>query len=189
MKPAWASRANHPPGAAPERGRLLRVPEVAARLGVHRNTVYNLIERGHLPAFQPGGRRHIIRIDEAEFERWFYGGGDAASRALHRTLRNLLRVERRAPGTKPGCERQAGRRTVKPVPAGRLCLRPPAQRTDLMLNAHRIAPCGQGLGTALGRPATKALHVGWNRRDAAMAGTDMSGVAHSGGSASAEPAR
>jgi excisionase family DNA binding protein len=58
---------------------LLGVPEVAARLGVHRNKAYRLIETGELPAFQLGGRRHTVRIDELEFERWLYGGEDGAA--------------------------------------------------------------------------------------------------------------
>jgi excisionase family DNA binding protein len=57
---------------------LLRPTDVARRLGVHRNTVYRLIESGELPAFQLGGRGYTLRVDELEFERWFYDQGDVA---------------------------------------------------------------------------------------------------------------
>jgi excisionase family DNA binding protein len=57
---------------------LLGVPEVAARLGVHRNKVYRLIETGELPAFQLGGRGHTVRVDERELDAWLYDRGDAA---------------------------------------------------------------------------------------------------------------
>jgi excisionase family DNA binding protein len=77
MEIAKAAAAERPTGAHP-RGRLLRPTDVARRLGVHRNTVYRLIESGELPAFSLGGRGFTVRVDEAEFERWFYGEDGAA---------------------------------------------------------------------------------------------------------------
>jgi excisionase family DNA binding protein len=44
------------------------VPEVVERMGVSRSVVYDLIAKGELPAWQPGGHNHTIRVDEAEFE-------------------------------------------------------------------------------------------------------------------------
>jgi excisionase family DNA binding protein len=80
MDNARANAATHPRGRAPERGRLLRPTDVARQLGVHRNTVYRWIESGRLPAFQLGGAKYAVRIDEHELERWLHGqvGGRAA---------------------------------------------------------------------------------------------------------------
>jgi excisionase family DNA binding protein len=50
--------------------RLLKADEVAARWGLHRATVYRLVQRGELPALRIGGS---IRIDPREAERWLYG--------------------------------------------------------------------------------------------------------------------
>jgi excisionase family DNA binding protein len=61
-----------------DRGRLLRPTEVARRLGVHRNTVYRLIESGQLPALQLGGRGYTVRVDETELEQWLYEQGGPA---------------------------------------------------------------------------------------------------------------
>ena len=57
---------------------MLCVAEVAERLGVHRNKVYRLIETGELHAYQLGGRRHTLRVDEHELDNWIYGEGDVA---------------------------------------------------------------------------------------------------------------
>ncbi len=54
--------------------RLLTVAEVAARLGLHKDTVYARIKSGDLPALKTTAlnKRSVIRIDEAELERWLY---------------------------------------------------------------------------------------------------------------------
>jgi excisionase family DNA binding protein len=48
----------------------LRIDEVAARLDVHRMTVYRWARERRLPVHQLGGRGGPLRVDEAEFERW-----------------------------------------------------------------------------------------------------------------------
>ena len=48
------------------RGRLLRVREVAARLGIGKSTTYALIARGDLPAIQLRGRGSTVLVDENE---------------------------------------------------------------------------------------------------------------------------
>jgi excisionase family DNA binding protein len=75
MDNARAHAAIHARVFGPERGRLLRPTEVARRLGVHRNTVYRWIEGGHLPAFQLGGAKYAIRVDECELDRWLHEQG------------------------------------------------------------------------------------------------------------------
>jgi excisionase family DNA binding protein len=72
VQPAATNAANRPQGAP----RLLRVREVAQRLGVDPSTVYRLVQRGSLPALQIGGRGHTVRIDERELEAWLYDEGD-----------------------------------------------------------------------------------------------------------------
>jgi excisionase family DNA binding protein len=52
--------------------RLLTVDDVAERLGVSRRTVERKIARGELPAFQLGGPRSPVRVDERELEEWLY---------------------------------------------------------------------------------------------------------------------
>ena len=54
---------------------MLRPTDVARRLSVHRNTVYRWIESGHLPAFQLGGAKYAIRVDERELDRWLHEQG------------------------------------------------------------------------------------------------------------------
>jgi excisionase family DNA binding protein len=71
VQPA-ATDATRTPLGGPARGRLLRVPEVAARLGVDPSTVYRWIESGRLPALQLGGRGYTVRVDERELETWLY---------------------------------------------------------------------------------------------------------------------
>jgi len=53
--------------------RLLTVDDVAERLGVSRRTVERKIARGELPAFQLGGPRLPVRVDERELEEWLTG--------------------------------------------------------------------------------------------------------------------
>jgi excisionase family DNA binding protein len=70
---------NRPQGVVPERGRLLRVREVAERLNVSKSTAYNLIATGQLPAQQLGGRGYSVRVDELELERFIYEQGEGAA--------------------------------------------------------------------------------------------------------------
>ncbi len=46
---------------------LLRLPEVASLLGVGRSTVYELVQRGDLPAVHVG---RAVRIPSAALRRW-----------------------------------------------------------------------------------------------------------------------
>lgn len=46
---------------------MLKIKEVAAKLGVHDNTVRRLINRGELPAYRVG---RVVRIKEADAERY-----------------------------------------------------------------------------------------------------------------------
>jgi excisionase family DNA binding protein len=52
--------------------RLLTVAEVAARLGLHKETIYARIKSGDLPAFRTTSlnKRSALRIDEAELDAW-----------------------------------------------------------------------------------------------------------------------
>ena len=54
--------------------RLLTPAQVAERLGVSLDTVYSRISSGDLPALKTTAfnRRAVLRIDEAELERWLY---------------------------------------------------------------------------------------------------------------------
>jgi excisionase family DNA binding protein len=54
--------------------RLLTVPQVAARLGVSRVTIYRLIHENELPAvrLRGGPKRAPLRIPEDEFEAWLF---------------------------------------------------------------------------------------------------------------------
>jgi len=65
-----------PEGEAPEsRGkaevgpppRLLRVPELAALLGVHEKTIYDWVARRRLPCLRLGNR---LRFDPNDIARW-----------------------------------------------------------------------------------------------------------------------
>jgi excisionase family DNA binding protein len=69
VEPAATNAAERP------RGRFLRVPEVAERLGVNRSTVYRLVQDRSLPAIQLR-KNGTVRIDEAELDAWLYEQGD-----------------------------------------------------------------------------------------------------------------
>lgn len=63
--------ATRKPTKAPARGeRLLRVPEAADRLGVHRDTVYEMFRDGRLTAtnIAAPGDRPIRRVRESELD-------------------------------------------------------------------------------------------------------------------------
>jgi excisionase family DNA binding protein len=49
---------------------LLRIPEAAERLNVHRASVYRWVVDGRLPAVQLGGRGAPLRISSVELELW-----------------------------------------------------------------------------------------------------------------------
>jgi excisionase family DNA binding protein len=48
---------------------FLKVPEAAAALGVSERTIRNWIEAGQLPAVQPAGPNHAIRVDRRDLLR------------------------------------------------------------------------------------------------------------------------
>lgn len=54
-----------------ERTQLLTINEVAAMLAVHRDTVYNLVRRGHLHPVRVGAR---LRFRVADVEQYIDGG-------------------------------------------------------------------------------------------------------------------
>ena len=49
--------------------RLLTVEEAARQLGVHPGTVHRWVADGALPAVQPGGPAHTLRIDSRDLLR------------------------------------------------------------------------------------------------------------------------
>jgi excisionase family DNA binding protein len=48
--------------------RFLTVAEAARELGVHKDTIHRWVAEGALPALQPGGPQHAIRIDRADLK-------------------------------------------------------------------------------------------------------------------------
>jgi len=54
----------------PIQPRFLTVAEVAERIGMSQDTVRDAIRRGHLRAFQPGGRRGRLLIPLDAFADW-----------------------------------------------------------------------------------------------------------------------
>ena len=62
------------------RAPLLTIPEVARRLGLHRDTVYRKIQRGEIPAVRIGhDETGPLRVDADELERWLYRDPDEAA--------------------------------------------------------------------------------------------------------------
>jgi excisionase family DNA binding protein len=55
-------------------GKLLTIDEVAAYLGVHRDTVYSMVRSGRLPAIQLGGRKAGWRISEEDLTAFVNDG-------------------------------------------------------------------------------------------------------------------
>lgn len=51
---------------------MLKVGEVAHRLGFAKPTVYAKLQRGEIPSLRVG---RSIRVDPDELERWIRGGG------------------------------------------------------------------------------------------------------------------
>lgn len=51
---------------AAETARFLTVTEAARELHVHPDTIHRWVAEGALPALQPGGSQHAIRIDRAD---------------------------------------------------------------------------------------------------------------------------
>jgi excisionase family DNA binding protein len=49
--------------------RLLKIKEVADRTGYHRNTIWNLIKSGKLPAVRTGAR--LVRVRESDLAKLF----------------------------------------------------------------------------------------------------------------------
>jgi excisionase family DNA binding protein len=58
---------------ASERKRLLRINEVAERLGVSPSTVRRLLGNGELPWLRLNGPGSSIRIPEDKLEQWLEG--------------------------------------------------------------------------------------------------------------------
>jgi excisionase family DNA binding protein len=48
---------------------FLKIPEAAAAFGVSEKTIRNWIHDGQLPAAQPGGPGHSVRIDRRDLLR------------------------------------------------------------------------------------------------------------------------
>jgi excisionase family DNA binding protein len=61
--------------------KILTIPEVAKRLGMHPVTVYRLAKEGRLPVFRVG---RMLRFDADELEQWIRAGKVPASRRRHR---------------------------------------------------------------------------------------------------------
>lgn len=48
---------------------FLKVPEAAEAFGVSERTIRNWIDAGQLPAIQPAGPNHAVRVDRRELLR------------------------------------------------------------------------------------------------------------------------
>jgi excisionase family DNA binding protein len=48
---------------------FMKVPEAAEAFGVSERTIYNWIRDGQLPALQPAGPGHSVRVDRRELLR------------------------------------------------------------------------------------------------------------------------
>lgn len=72
--------------------RLLTTTQVAARCGIHRNTVYALINRGLLPGVWFGD---TVRVPEAALDKFIQAGGAKPERNELNTYRS-----RRAAGAR-----------------------------------------------------------------------------------------
>jgi excisionase family DNA binding protein len=60
--------------ATTSEARLLKIPEVARRLRLHRDTVYRKIQRGEIPAVRIGrDETGPLRVDERELDQYVYG--------------------------------------------------------------------------------------------------------------------
>jgi excisionase family DNA binding protein len=57
--------------------KLLTVDQVAEYMGVHRDTVYNLVRSGRLPALQLGGLKAGWRITEDDLREFIANGKSA----------------------------------------------------------------------------------------------------------------
>lgn len=60
---------------------LLTIPEVAARLRVHRNHVYRYIAAGEFPTVNIGTGRSKTRVKADDLEAWIEGRTTAAKAA------------------------------------------------------------------------------------------------------------
>jgi excisionase family DNA binding protein len=63
-----------PSDATRPRGRLLTVPEVAARLRQDKATIYSKIANETIPCLQLGGPKSGLQVDEAELDAWLRSG-------------------------------------------------------------------------------------------------------------------
>ena len=48
---------------------FLRVPEAAEAIGISEKTIRNWIDAGQLPAIQPAGPNHAVRVDRRDLLR------------------------------------------------------------------------------------------------------------------------
>jgi excisionase family DNA binding protein len=78
-------------------GKLLTIDEVAAYLGVHRDTVYSMVRSGRLPAIQLGGRKAGWRVSEEDLTAFVNDGktrGSADAAAAHDELEEFVQRQR-----------------------------------------------------------------------------------------------
>ena len=78
-------------GAGEMNGKLFTLDQVAEYLGVHRDTVYNLVRSGKLPGLQLGGRKAGWRVTEEDLQAFIndargtaanHNGNDSDAQAL-----------------------------------------------------------------------------------------------------------